>query len=90
MSTTVTLSPYASQLVQARIDAGDFPDALSVIEAALHDTEKDHEIEQWLTDVVAPTYDALEAGDMKTYSSEEVRAHMAKIIADHASKTIAA
>jgi Arc/MetJ-type ribon-helix-helix transcriptional regulator len=90
MPTKITLSPYAAQIVQARIDRGEFTNAQSAIDAALNDTEVDDEVEQWLNDVVVPTYDTLRAGKMKTYSSEEVRAHLESLMASRGSKTIAA
>lgn len=89
MSITVTLSPQASEIVQRRVKSGEFASVQAVIDAALLGSSMS-EIETWLTDVVEPTYDAVAARTMPTYSKDEVSLHLAKVTSDFVAKTNAA
>ena len=55
MSITISLSQEASQMVQSRIESGEFADAQSVIEAVLIDAAKAQDIvDAWVINDVLP------------------------------------
>jgi Arc/MetJ-type ribon-helix-helix transcriptional regulator len=77
MTITITLSRQASELVQARIDSGEFNDPSAVIEAAIFDQQRDVEaIDQWMSEDVLPTLYANQADPNRSIGLDETLAHL--------------
>jgi Arc/MetJ-type ribon-helix-helix transcriptional regulator len=90
MTITITLSPHASELVQARVDSGEFDNASAVIEAAIMCQERDGEaIDHWMMEDVLPTLKANQSDPNRSMSMDETFAHLRAHI-DKAGKARAA
>jgi Arc/MetJ-type ribon-helix-helix transcriptional regulator len=77
MTITITLSPHASELVQARVDSGEFDNASAAIEAAILCQKRDGEtIDHWMIEDVLPTLKANQSDPNRSTSIDETFAHL--------------
>jgi Fe-S oxidoreductase len=76
MTITITLSPAASKIVQDRINNQSYPDAQTVVEAALSVLELD----DWMANVVLPTLELNCADPARSLGSDETFSYLRQSI----------
>lgn len=70
---TFSLPQEHSAFIDAKVKSGRYASGSEVIRAGLRALqERDEAVERWLNDEVAPTYDAVKAGQSKTYTVGDV------------------
>lgn len=75
---TVILPPELAELVRAKIATGEYATESDMMLAGLNVLlARDHAVEHWLSDEVAPAYDALSADPSRAVSVADVRAALA-------------
>ena len=64
---TFSLPSEHSKFIDAKVKSGGYASSSEVVRAGLRALqERDEAVERWLTQEVAPTYDAVKAGKSKT------------------------
>jgi len=79
---TVSLAPENTAFIDEKLKSGGYASTSEVIRAGLRALqERDVAVERWLSQEVAPTYDAVKSGEMETHAVGDVfdaiRAHHA-------------
>lgn len=79
---TFSLPSEHSAFIDAKVKSGGYASSSEVVRAGLRALqERDEVVERWLNDEVAPTYDAVKDGRMKTFLVgdvfDDIRAHHA-------------
>ena len=75
---SITLSNTLADAVKARVATGQYASESEVIRDGLRALmARDRAVETWLTERVAPTYDALAADPSRAVSVDRVRARLA-------------
>jgi len=74
----VTLSnEQAIEYVRSKVESGEFSSEADVIQEGLSVLQReDHELEGWLHEVGAPTYDRIKADPSRALSPEQVLLHL--------------
>lgn len=81
---TVSLKPENAAFIDAKVKSGGYASTSEVVRAGLRALqERDEAVERWLQEEVAPTYDAVKDGTVKTHpvgdAFEAIRArHLSK------------
>ena len=75
---SITLSNTLADAVKARVASGEYASESEVIRDGLRALmARDRAVEAWLTERVAPAYDALAADPSRAVSADHVRARLA-------------
>ncbi|WP_350335245.1 type II toxin-antitoxin system ParD family antitoxin [Coralliovum pocilloporae] len=70
---TVSLTSENAAFIDGKVKSGGYANASEVVRAGLRALqERDEAVERWLLREVAPTYDAVKSGEMKTYPVGDV------------------
>jgi putative addiction module CopG family antidote len=77
----VILSEELAALVERKVASGEYADESEVVRDGLRALDEHDEVERWLWEEVAPTYDGYIEGRIETYSLDEVKTHLAQHIA---------
>jgi putative addiction module CopG family antidote len=74
---SVTLPNEMAEIVRAKVLSGEYATESEVIRDGLRTLlVRDRAMEAWLRKEVAPTYDAMKAGQLKMLTGDEVRANL--------------
>jgi putative addiction module CopG family antidote len=74
---SVTLPNEMAEIVRAKVLSGEYATESEVIRDGLRTLlARDRAMETWLRNEVAPTYDAMKAGQLKMLTADEVRANL--------------
>jgi len=66
---TFSIQPEQTKYIDNMVKSGGYASASEVVRAGLRALqERDEAIERWLNNEVAPTYDAVTSGKMKTFN----------------------
>ena len=75
---SVTLPREMAQLIRDKVAAGEYASESDVVRDGLRTLmARDHAVDQWLRDQVAPAYDALSSNPDSAVSPAQVRAALA-------------
>ena len=75
---TVSLPEEQSAFIDAKVAAGDYASASEVIRAGLRALrDRDEAVERWLSEEVAPTFDAMVANPERAIPARDVRLSLA-------------
>ena len=82
---SITLPLEMATVVEQKVASGEYASDSEVIRDGLRALlARDKVIENWLKEVVVPTYDRVQSGNEQTYSADEVRAHLLATSSAHA------
>jgi len=74
---SVTLPNEMAEIVRAKVLSGEYATESEVVRDGLRTMlARDRAMEAWLRNEVAPTYDAMKAGQLKMLTADEVRANL--------------
>ena len=77
---TFSLTAEQAAYIDRKVKRGEYKSASEVVRAGLRSLkEHDAAITAWLKREVIPTYEAVKAGRMRTYTSAEVRQHISAL-----------
>ena len=75
---SITLTNEMAELVRAKVESGEYATESEVIRDGLRALQsREHALEGWLREQVAPAYDAMKADPSRAVSATRVRASLA-------------